>query len=181
MISNKIALEALKLAGFKNPTAIAEILNYVPNSNAALEMLLGIHEPQQRDFDTRFRVYKWKGDNDKFIEITDINDLANTISYTEFKQNTQNVYYLTKEDRDNKVYQVERPKGDYYSNGSIPAKGYSETKNSMSLVDFEGNYATVLKAEDAYTLLQDWVEYGNPPVYHYEDVFGAPVIEPIKL
>jgi len=179
MISNKIALEALKLAGFKNPTAIAEILNYVPNSNVALEMLLGIYEPKPLEYGRRFRKYKW--DNQKLIEITAIDELANIVMYNEYKQKTKTVYYLSKEDRDNKVYLFDRPK-DYYTTGEVPANGYTQSKNSLSLSDFESNYSTVVETEDAFAELNNWEHFGlQPAIYHYEDIFGAPDNEPTEL
>jgi len=155
---NKITLEALKLAGFKNPTAIAEIISYVPNPTVATEMLLGIYEPKVLDTANRFRKYKW--DSDKLVEITGIDELGNIITYKEYKQKTQTVYYLTQEDKKNNIYQLDRPKGEYYNNGSIPANGFSENINSKTINDFENDYTINITNETAFALLEDWENYG---------------------
>lgn len=158
-MTNKIILETLKLAGFQNPTAIAEILNYVPNSNVALEMLLGIHVPAVLDDATKYR--KYRHDTNAIVEITGIDQLANKISYNKYKQQTKNVYYMTREDRDRDIYQLERPKGDYYTSGSIPANGYTKSSDSCYVKDFEVNYDELVLNEDATNLLIKWTNFGK--------------------
>lgn len=157
MNNNKIALEALKLAGYKNPTAIAEIISYVPNPDVALEMLLGIYEPTQLDYANRFRRYKW--DSKKIYEITAIDELGNRVTCKEYDQKTQTVYYLTREDRDNKVYQLKKPI-DYYGTGEIPANGYTERERSMEFSEFESSYSTVILLDEAFAKLEEWDNYG---------------------
>jgi len=154
----KITLKALQLAGFQNAEMIARIISYVPNPQVATEMLLGVYEPKELDYSNRFRKYRY--DSDKLVEITGIDELGNVISYKEYKQKTQNVYYITKEDQQNKVYQLERPKGDYYNNGSIPANGFSENTNSKTVSDFENEFSINITNEDAFKLLEEWENYG---------------------
>lgn len=156
-MNNKIALEALKLAGFKNPTAIAEIISYVPNPNVALEMLLGIYEPKPLDYANRFRKYKW--DSKKVYEITGVDELGNRVTYKEYEQKTQTVYYLTRDDRDNKVFQLERPK-DYFTTGEIPTNGYTEREKSMEFSELESSYSNVMHPDVAFAILEDWDNFG---------------------
>lgn len=176
-MKNSIVLKSLELAGFQNPTAIAKILNYVPNASVALEMLLGIHTPQELDENNRFRKYKW--DSNKIVEITSIDELGNRISYTKYEQNTQTVYYITKEDQNNKVYQLERPSSDrnYYNNGSIPANGYSKSENnSMDLADFENSYGTIVSVADAASKFEEWINYGVIIEKDPTDLYNAELI-----
>jgi hypothetical protein len=155
----KITLKALQLAGFQNAEMISRIISYVPNPQVAVEMLLGVYEPKELDHSNRFRKYKW--DSDKIVEITGIDELGNIISFTEYKQKTQTVYYLTSDDQKNKIYQLERPKGDYYSNGSIPANGFTEHFNSKTISDFESEYTIKPTNEEAFELLTKWENWGK--------------------
>jgi len=155
----KITLKALQLAGFQNAEMIARIISYVPNPQVATEMLLGVYEPKELDHSNRFRKYKF--DSDKIVEITGIDELGNIVSYKEYKQKTQTVYYITKEDQQNKVYQLERPKGDCYNNGSILANGFSESNSSYSISSFEENYNVNITNEEAFDLLSKWENWGK--------------------
>lgn len=156
----KITLKALQLDGFPNAELIAKILQYTPNPRIAAEMLLGVYEPKELDQSNRFRKYKFDGD--KIIEITGIDELGDIISYKEYKQKTQNVYYITEDDKKNKIYQLERPiKGDYYTNGSIPVNGYSESNNSCSISSFEKDYNVNITNEDAFGWLSKWENWGK--------------------
>ena len=157
----KITLKALQLAGFQNAEMISRIISYVPNPTVAVEMLLGVYEPKELEQSNRFRKYKW--DSDKVVEITGIDELGNVISYKEYKQKTQTVYYLTKEDQQNKVYQLERPSSDrdYYNNGSIPANGFSENTNSKTISDFESEYTINITNDEAFELLSRWENWGK--------------------
>lgn len=155
----KITLKALQLAGFQNAEMISRIVNYVPNPQVAVEMLLGVYEPKELEYSNRFRKYKW--DSDKVVEITGIDELGNVISYKEYRQKTQTVYYLTEEDQKNKVYQLERPSSDYYSNGSIPANGFSESTSSKTVSDFEKELSINITNEEAFELLSNWENWGK--------------------
>jgi hypothetical protein len=142
MLSNKITLEALKLKGFQNPTAIAEILNYVPNPNVALEMLLGVHEPKVVEIETSYRKHRHR---DSIYELTGYDELAGKVMYTEYKQKTKTVYYLTKEDYTNRIIGIVKPDSkDYYTTGSAPANGYTLVPNqTMSIESFESDYSVI--------------------------------------
>lgn len=155
----KITLKALQLAGFQNADMIAKIINYVPNPRVATEMLLGIHEPQVLEYNDRFREYRH--DKDKVYEITSIDELGNKVLYKNYEQNTKYVYYLTKEDYNNKIYQTERPK-DYHTTGHIPTTGFSERESSIDMEEFISNYSTVKHPDTAISLLETWENYGKP-------------------
>ena len=154
----KITLKALQLAGFQNAEMISRIISYVPNPQVATEMLLGVYEPNELDQSERFRRYKY--DSDKIIEITGIDDLGNFVTYNEYRQRTQTVYYLTSDDQKNKIYQLERPKGDYYNNGNIPANGFSKHNDNSTISIFEDKFSNKITNEDAFKLLEEWDNYG---------------------
>jgi hypothetical protein len=157
-MTNKISLEALKLAGFKNPNAIATIISYVPNPTVALEILLDIHEPLVVDQSKKFAKYKW---GESLYEITRIDELGNKVFYKQYTQKTQLVYYKTKEDQQNKIYQLERPSSDrdYYNTGHIPVNGYAESEGAMDLEKWENDYK-VMHPDLAFALLENWTNYG---------------------
>ena len=154
----KITLKALQLAGFQNADMIAKIINYVPNPRIATEMLLGIHEPQVLEYNHRFREYRH--DKDKVYEITSLDELGNRVTYKKYEQKTKFVYYLTKEDFNNKIYQEERPK-DYYNSGNVPINGFSERECTMDMEEFISNYSVVKHPDTAISLLETWDNYGN--------------------
>jgi hypothetical protein len=155
----KITLKALELAGFQNADKIAQIIAYVPNPRIATEMLLGIHEPQVLQYNHRFREYRH--DKDKLYEILSIDELGNKVTYKKYEQKTDYVYYITKEDYTNKVYQTERPK-DYHTSGYMPTTGFNEREGSMDLQEFEANYSKVLHPDTAIGMLENWENYGKP-------------------
>ena len=149
-MTNKITLEALKLAGFKNPNAIAEILNYVPNPNVALEMLLEVYEPRVVD-ENRF--FKYRHSDDVVYEITAYDELGNKVFYNEYRRKYQRVYYVTEEDRKNKVYVTEKPEK-YYDSGNIPTDGYTITTDSRT-GEFDNSY-NKLNTDEFSNILSKW-------------------------
>jgi len=156
----KITLKALQLAGFQNADMIAKIISYVPNPQTAVEMLLGVYEQSQVDPMNKFRNYRYSRPNE-FAEMVEKDDLGNTIKYRLYKQKTQRVWYLTKEDRDNKVYVTERPEKNY-DYGDIQAAGYDVIDQTSDSKTFEEGWCTPLSNIDALVLMQDWVDYGKP-------------------
>jgi hypothetical protein len=156
----KITLKALQLAGFQNADMISKIISYVPNPQTAVEMLLGVYEQSQVDPMNKFRNYRYSRTNE-FAEMVEKDDLGNTIKYRLYKQKTQRVWYLTKEDRDNKVYVTERPENSY-DYGDIPAAGYDVTEHEKDLKQFEQDWCNSLSNIDALVLIQDWMDYGKP-------------------
>jgi hypothetical protein len=159
----KITLKALQLAGFQNADMISKIINYVPNPRVATEMLLGIHEPQVLEYTQRFREYRH--DKDKMYEILSIDELGNKVTYKKYEQKTEYVYYLTKEDYNNKIYQSDRPK-DYYTSAHIPTTGFHEREGSMDMDEFTSNYYGVISVNSAMERLESWETYGVPK-YEY--------------
>lgn len=173
-MKNSIVLKSLELAGFQNPTAIAQILNYVPNASVALEMLLGIHEPMVLDSSTIYRKNKWG--EDKLFVLMSIDELGDFVTYKEFRQNVQTVYYLTKEDRDNKIYQIERPEK-YYDSSNIPATGYKESSvMQMNVAQFEKEFSTIVSIEDAAKKFEEWMNYGIVIEKDPTDLYNAELI-----
>lgn len=168
----KITLKALELAGFKNANLVAKIISYVPNPEAAVEMLLGVYTPSQVELANRFRTYRYSRSNE-FVEMVEIDDLGSTIKYRLFKQKTRRVWYLTKEDRDNNVYVTERPDRSYdYS--EIPTTGYDVTDHEKNLKDFHEDWCNSLSVTDAYAKMEEWASYGIPEVSTislHEDLF----------
>ena len=156
----KITLKALQLAGFQNAAEIAKITSYVPNPQAAVEMLLGIHTPLVINPAERFRKSEYSNCTD-IVELTDIDELGDRVSYTRYEQNTKYVYYLSKEDRQNKVYVTERPSS-YHDSERIPTTGFKETKKSTSIQDFFSSHPTVIPVDQAFSTLDEWENYDVP-------------------
>ena len=165
----KITLKALELAGFKNADSIAKIISYVPNPQAAVEMLLGVYTPSQIELANRFRSYRYSRSNE-FVEMLEIDDLGNTIKYRLYKQRTQRVWYLTKEDRDNNIYVTERPERNY-DYGDIPTTDYDITEHERDLKQFHEDWCNSLSNADASAKLKEWDSYGKPAVSLHEDLF----------
>jgi hypothetical protein len=161
-MKNSIVLKSLELAGFQNPTAITKIISYVPNPQVALEMLLGVHEPVQIEHSKRFKKYKY-GNNEKFFEILEIDELGGTVLYNVFEQNTKTVFYVTEEDYNNKVnYHLEKQRDvRYYTTSSILTAGHTKRQSSMKLEEFESSYNIELSEEDAIMKLSEWSRYGE--------------------
>lgn len=161
----KITLKALQLAGFQNADMIAKIVSYVPNPQAAVEMLLGIHTPMVVHPSERFRKSEYSHCTD-IIELTEIDELADKVTYTRYEQKTKYVYYLTKEDRDNKIFVTERPEK-YHDSGRIPTTGFNETKKTTSIQDFNSSYRNVIPVDQAFNTLTEWENYDIP---QYESI-----------
>ena len=157
----KITLKALQLAGFQNAAEIAKITSYVPNPQAAVEMLLGIHTPMEINPRDRFRKSEYSNCTD-IVELTDIDELGNKVSYTRYEQQTKYVYYLSKEDKQNNVYVTDRPSSSYYDSERIPTNGVKGTKKSTSIQDFFSCHPTVIPVDQAFLTLTEWDNYGIP-------------------
>lgn len=151
----KITLKALELAGFQNADKIAEIISYVPNPQVATEMLLGIYTPKTVDVATSYRKHKYSS-YEIMAEITGYDDLGDKVFYTQYEPLTKEVYYLTKEDRENKVYVEERPK-DYYTSGTVKTPGVKIKENQeTSTSDFEETFSKQLSIHEASNIFNDW-------------------------
>ena len=158
----KITLKALELAGFQNADMIAKIISYVPNPQTAVEMLLGVYTPTSIDVKNRFRNYRYSRTNE-FAEIVGIDDLGDTITYKVRKQNTKRVWFLTEQDKKNKVYVTERPINSYdYTD--VPANGYSDAEYTKSSKAFNDDWCNALSMDDAFTIMSDWLEFEKEPV-----------------
>ena len=156
----KITLKALQLAGFQNADMISRIISYVPNPRVAVEMLLGVHEPILIDPAKRFRKYRYTRNN--LAEILGVDELGDTITYKMYEQQTMQVWYLTAEDKKNKVYVTERPKS-YHDYEHIPANGIKETEHTTSLTSFNENWTEEVDVVNAFTTLTNWEEYEPTP------------------
>lgn len=155
----KITLKALQLAGFQNADMIAKIISYVPNPRVATEMLLGIYDDKPLDISKRFRKYRY--DRNNMAEIVSIDELGDTVTYKTHEQKTKQVWYLTKEDRDNKVYVTVRPEKSYdYSH--IPTDGFTTREDTTSLSSFNENWNQEISTEQAFQIWNDWDNYGKP-------------------
>lgn len=166
----KITLKALQLAGFQNADMIAKIISYVPNPRVATEMLLGIYDDKPLDISKRFR--KGRYDRNNMVEIVSIDELGNTVTFKTHEQKTKQVWYLTKEDRDNKVYVTEKPEKSYdYSH--IPTDGFTIKEDTTSLSSFNENWNQEISTKQAFQIWNDWDNYGKPafikPEFELED------------
>jgi hypothetical protein len=169
-MTNKIILEALKLKGFQNAESVARILNVVPNPTAALELLLGVYEEPNLEGDFG---HEWKGrySSDSFlIWVDSIDDIANIVTYRKYEHKMQTVYYLTKQDREDGIFVLERPK-DYYSNGTQRTTGYTCSTHTISMDEFLKHYVKSPNVWEHWSNEAD--EYINPllqkPTYTLEE------------
>ena len=173
-MTNKIILESLKLKGLQNPDALVRILTVVPNPTATLEMLLGVYTPTNvEEFGQ-----EWKskyGSEEFLIWVDEVDDIANTVTYRKYEHKKQEVYYLTKQDRENNVFVTEKPK-DYYTSGYVRTTGYAYTTETKSMEDFKSRYIKSYPnvwehwANDADTYVNPWLAPNNV-VSHHEDLF----------
>ena len=149
---NKITLKALQLAGFQNADMIAEILSYVPNPTAALEMLLGVHTPMS--INTYF-----KRGND-LVKVKAVNELGDSINFTEYEQKTTRVWYLTAEDWKNDVYTTTDPgHRNYHDYKYLPSAGVNERDRKYTIQEFNSYYKEIDEVE-FYEILQNWETFG---------------------
>lgn len=152
-MTNKIILESLKLKGFQNPTAIAEILNYVPNPIVALEMLLGVYEP------TAMGTY-FKRSN-TLVQVIEHNELANKVIFKEYDQNTKRVWYLTAEDKKLGLFTDKEPssRSDYHDYEYVKTTGYGERQREYSISEFNSYYKEIEKYT-FFDTLEQWDNFG---------------------
>jgi hypothetical protein len=157
---DKITLKALQLAGFQNANTIAEIISYVPNPQTAAEMLLGIYTPSVVDQTNRFKTYRYNRPTE-FAEMLSINDLADTVTYRVRKQKTMTVWYLTEEDKKNKVYTTIRPEKSsmYVDYDNVLTHDYNVEEHTVSCNSFHSDWCNDLSVEAAHELMGKWMDY----------------------
>lgn len=128
---NKITLKALELAGYKDANTLAEIISYVPNPTVAAEMLLGLHQPiKLYDFGVLWEPKRPSNDTLYLIKVKSIDELADVVYYDRYVTAKAWVYYLTKDDFTNDIYQFEKPEGgNYYTSKQIRTKGFTIEEN----------------------------------------------------
>lgn len=162
-MTNKIILESLKLKGFQNPTAIAEILTYVPNPTVALEMLLGVYEP------TTMGTYFKRGN--AVVQVNVINELADKVTYTEYDQNTKRVWYLTAEDKKIGLFTEKEPsnRSEYYEYEYVKTTGYTTRQREYSVSQFN-DYHQEIDEQTFFDTLTEWDNFGASIPVH-EDIF----------
>jgi hypothetical protein len=153
----KITLKALQLAGFQNADSVAKILNYVPNPQAAVELLLGVYTPTVVDKEKKFRSYRYTRNNE-IAEMVSIDDFANTVTYNVLKQKTKRVWYLTSEDRNKDVYVTERPEKSY-DYADKPANGFAKEQYTTGLDLFNSDWCNELSVEDAHSRINTWMMF----------------------
>lgn len=160
---DKITLKALELAGYKDANILAKIISYVPNPQVAAEMLLGVHTPREvkRGIHADYRKHRWDSRTD-FVCVLSYDELGNTVKLRRANQKTQQVWYLTKEDKQNGVYVTERPR-DYSDWGSVPVDGVDYEEIEMDIQDFESEYTKQVEPADAMDIIDTWNGYKTSP------------------
>lgn len=156
----KIIQKALSLAGFQNADEITRVISATPNPTVAAEIILGVYKPMIIRQSDRFKKYRY---DEQLAEITSVDELNNIINFNVYKQKTKTVYYLTKEDRENKKFVEVRPK-DYYDSGRVPTNGYDVFVETVEIPEFHDRYNKQLTVDEGFQILKDWEEYGLPPV-----------------
>jgi hypothetical protein len=160
---DKITLKALELAGYKDANTLAKIISYVPNPQVAAEMLLGVHTPREvkRGIQADYRKHKWDSRTD-FVCVLSYDELGNTVKLRKANQKMQQVWYLTKEDKQNGVYVTERPR-DYSDWGSVPVNGVNYEEVDYDIDVFDSEYTKQLSPADAMDIIDTWDERIRSP------------------
>jgi hypothetical protein len=148
-MNNNLLNKVLNNAGYSNSETLALIINAVPNPTVALEMLLGVHTPISKG------AYYKRGDS-CLMQIMYVDALRDIVSYTEFEPKTKQVWYKTKQDRDNGVYTDTRPSGDYFDYSWVKTNGVNERKDrTMSIQDLDTRYKECCE-EEFFTTIEQW-------------------------
>jgi hypothetical protein len=159
-MNQNILTAALNSIDNINTSTLAHILSYLPNPTVAAEMLLGVHTPVK--IEESFFKDKYTRSTSIYRAIERVDELSNEIEYTEYIQKTQQVFYLTKEDKDNNVYTTERPASsrDWYDCTNIPAIGCKKLTGCLSKAeDFYSKNEPVSDTE-MFTAIAQWENYG---------------------
>jgi hypothetical protein len=152
----KIILKALSLAGFQNAEEITRVISSTPNPRVAAEIIMGVYTPAVIDPETSYRRYKYDS-HKEFVQMLEINELANTVTYNVYAQNTKWVYYLTREDKQAGIYHETRNSGaDYYDSGSVPTTGYTVTERTDTLDNFNEKYSKHISVTEALQTTTAW-------------------------
>jgi hypothetical protein len=156
----KIILKALSLAGFQNAEEITRVISNTPNPMVAAEIILGVYTPYVLDTETRFKRYKYNTSKE-FVEILDIDELANVVKYNIYNQKTKWVHYVTREDKQAGIYHEVKQSGiDYYDSGHVPMTGYTVNERTDNADSFNSNYNTQISVDDADNTVAQWNSYG---------------------
>lgn len=150
---DKLILKALELAGYKDANTLVKILNHTPNPRVSAEMLLGVYEPRIVIPHTEF--YKARYNDNCFAEVTAYNELADTVSYILYARKTQQVWYASKEDKQNGIYSTERLK-DCYDWETIRINGMTLTEQTKNISELNDMFSEPMTLTQVNNLLQDW-------------------------
>lgn len=146
-MNNKLVTTILANAGYSNPEVLSQIINAVPNTNVALEMLLGVYVP------IRTATYFKRGET--LAKVSSVDALSDVVLFTEYEQKSKQVWYLTKEDRDLGIHYDERP-SNYYDYSWVKTSGVNERLNrSASYSEFTDRWIEITDVE-FYTKLDEW-------------------------
>jgi hypothetical protein len=158
----KIILKALSLAGFKNAEEITRVISSTPNPRIAAEIILGVFEPTVLDPETRYRKHKYDS-HKEFVEILEIDDLANTVRYNVFNQNTKWVYYLTQEDKEAGIYHdTKKSSLNYYDSGSVSTNGYTVNERTDTVESFYQSYTNDICVDKILEITAAWDVHSIP-------------------
>ena len=138
---NKIIFKSLELAGFKNASVIAEVLNATPNPQVAAEMLLGIHEPISAQSFGQHWKHRYR---DEIISVVSVNELQNEVTLNMYKPKTATMYYLTVEDykNDNGTF-VKEPNVAYRDYRSKKVPGVDISDKTMGIDSLKEDYQPI--------------------------------------
>ena len=145
-MNNKLVTTILANAGYSNPEVLAQIINAVPNTNVALEMLLGVYVP------IRTATYLKRGT--VLAKVSSVDALSDILTVTEYEQKSKQVWYLTKEDRDLGIHYDEKP-SNYYDYSWVKAPGVNERPNRTLNYSNLENW-TELTDIEFHSLLDEW-------------------------
>lgn len=151
----KIILKSLELAGFKNASTIADIVNCTPNPRVATEMLLGVYEPLTIQSFGQHWKHRYR---DEMTSVVSVDELHMTVKINVYKAKTAYMYYETQEDYKNDVNGTFTKRADvtYYDWKSKTVPGIDVSEKSMDLLEFKDNYSKQLTTEEFVDLYNEW-------------------------
>jgi hypothetical protein len=149
-IMEKIITQALSASGFKNPELLTKIIFATPNPRVAAEMILGCYTPNEE------LLKHYRKDNSLY-NVYHVDELRNIVSFERYTRKTKQVFFLTKEDKENDVYQEEKPK-DWYSTKELPIEGFNTFREEDSIENFTTGYYRKerISYDSFYELLDEW-------------------------
>jgi hypothetical protein len=137
-----VIMKALELAGFKNASDISNVISATPNPVVACEMILGIYKPVVLNDENRYYFSKYRSTKTLYWldSVDELNDQATLFTY---EQDTETVYYPTKEDYHDKTNGTTTRPDEYYSTGLQDIPGIKKSSKQIKWSTINEDYKVV--------------------------------------